>query len=728
MILTLETSAPAQTTLNVTNFGAIGDCANITVSVTSNSAVMTTTNTFMAGDVGKVVQLFGAGYFSSLSSTGLFAGNYHGTPTNHQDLVATILSVDASGTNVTLNRACGITTNNIRCTFGTDNRVAFSNCILAAQSNDVIYIPTGNYQLMNPDVLDTNFVMTSQYDGGATITLSKGGLTFLGDGTNSTILTANGAWQQKGYDVAYFGYLFNLNNGYQPPTNNGPLIFNGIQFNGNATRNHSALYTFWPPVPTDGSGWAGHHAFVDGYTPQGNIYKSWTNCLFIHWHGECIDGIAGGTNCFVDIGNCRFIDGNATVINYNYRHDFHDNWVEDYYQVAEDGQFLPGTGISYLRRNTFTNIYGVAAIALVGAYTNVQPPSYEISGNNFALSRYGIMTAGIKNVSIISNVFNGGGIILGAAGNQSTFWNSNIVVAFNTFTNVQVTMMFNGAGANRVEDVLVVSNTATLFAGGSSFFAESGQGANSWSTNVVFRYNTANKGLWSTWAAGQYFIDDPSNVFPFNAVNSSTTNKPVSYAYGMRQKLVATETTNIFYLDDSSPAQIPPTAVLLVTNSGLAAVLYTSASLVNPITMTNGYSVIFQWTNGVWKNVPYPSVVQPIILTSAAKLPNGAFQFAFTNTPTVTNYITTNITTTIITNWSTRGPPRIIGYTTNITMTVTTNRSENTVTILTTTNLLLSLTNWTVLGTVTDGPPGHFQFTDPQAANRPLRFYRVRSP
>jgi hypothetical protein len=47
---------------------------------------------------------------------------------------------------------------------------------------------------------------------------------------------------------------------------------------------------------------------------------------------------------------------------------------------------------------------------------------------------------------------------------------------------------------------------------------------------------------------------------------------------------------------------------------------------------------------------------------------------------------------------------------------------------LTTTNLLLPLTNWTVLGTVTDGPPGRFQFTDPQATNRPMRFYRVRSP
>ena len=123
-----------------------------------------------------------------------------------------------------------------------------------------------------------------------------------------------------------------------------------------------------------------------------------------------------------------------------------------------------------------------------------------------------------------------------------------------------------------------------------------------------------------------------------------------------------------------------------------------------------------------------PPAPPPILLTGAAKLPNGAFQFAFTNTPVGTTNITTNITTTITTNWSKWGPPKIIGYTTNITPTLTTNTSEDTATVLTTTNLLLPLTNWTVLGTVTDNPPGQFQFSDPQATNHPLRFYRVRSP
>jgi WD40 repeat protein len=78
--------------------------------------------------------------------------------------------------------------------------------------------------------------------------------------------------------------------------------------------------------------------------------------------------------------------------------------------------------------------------------------------------------------------------------------------------------------------------------------------------------------------------------------------------------------------------------------------------------------------------------IVPIILVNPTKLISGAFRFGFTNTPGVS------------------------------------------FTALSTTNLSLSLSNWTVLGTVTDSPPGQFQFTDPQATNYPQRFYRVRSP
>jgi hypothetical protein len=76
----------------------------------------------------------------------------------------------------------------------------------------------------------------------------------------------------------------------------------------------------------------------------------------------------------------------------------------------------------------------------------------------------------------------------------------------------------------------------------------------------------------------------------------------------------------------------------------------------------------------------------PPVLSSLTTLSDGAFQFTFTNRPGAS------------------------------------------FTVLCTTNLVLPLTNWSVLGPVTENPSGQFRFTDPQATNGGRRFYRVRSP
>lgn len=75
-----------------------------------------------------------------------------------------------------------------------------------------------------------------------------------------------------------------------------------------------------------------------------------------------------------------------------------------------------------------------------------------------------------------------------------------------------------------------------------------------------------------------------------------------------------------------------------------------------------------------------------IALTNAVILPDGAFQFAFTNTPGR--------------NFS----------------------------VFSTTNLSVAFTNWTALGAVPEVAPGQFQFNDVRATTRAQRFYRVRSP
>ena len=48
--------------------------------------------------------------------------------------------------------------------------------------------------------------------------------------------------------------------------------------------------------------------------------------------------------------------------------------------------------------------------------------------------------------------------------------------------------------------------------------------------------------------------------------------------------------------------------------------------------------------------------------------------------------------------------------------------------VLATADPSLPLSNWTMLGAATEGPPGSFQFTDVNAAGTSQRFYRVRSP
>lgn len=78
--------------------------------------------------------------------------------------------------------------------------------------------------------------------------------------------------------------------------------------------------------------------------------------------------------------------------------------------------------------------------------------------------------------------------------------------------------------------------------------------------------------------------------------------------------------------------------------------------------------------------------IDPFTLTGPQKLPNGSFQFAFSNIA---------------------GAP---------------------FSVLTTTNLALPLSNWSALGSVTETSPGHFQFTDAQATNSPQQFYRAASP
>lgn len=49
-------------------------------------------------------------------------------------------------------------------------------------------------------------------------------------------------------------------------------------------------------------------------------------------------------------------------------------------------------------------------------------------------------------------------------------------------------------------------------------------------------------------------------------------------------------------------------------------------------------------------------------------------------------------------------------------------------TILATTKIAMPLSNWTTPGTLSEAPPGQYQFTDLQATNFPCRFYLILAP
>jgi hypothetical protein len=103
-----------------------------------------------------------------------------------------------------------------------------------------------------------------------------------------------------------------------------------------------------------------------------------------------------------------------------------------------------------------------------------------------------------------------------------------------------------------------------------------------------------------------------------------------------------------------------------------------------------GYALATVFVNGIQSTSSIINISVPIpattTLNNAVTMNNGSFQFAFTN-----------------------NPGALFG-------------------VLSTTNLSLPLTNWTMLSGVTEVAPGQFQFTDPQATNGAQRYYSIFAP
>jgi hypothetical protein len=127
-----------------------------------------------------------------------------------------------------------------------------------------------------------------------------------------------------------------------------------------------------------------------------------------------------------------------------------------------------------------------------------------------------------------------------------------------------------------------------------------------------------------------------------------------------------------------SPTSDQPWLTIGTINNGVVSFSFTVNTGANRTAHINLF--------GVSITVNQAGIITPPLLAGARMLSNGAFQFSFTNNPAAS------------------------------------------FTVISTTNVSLPLSQWTVAGVPTIVAPGVFQFTSGLATNGPRRFYSVRSP
>jgi hypothetical protein len=553
-------------------------------------------------NVGEVFILFGGGPLTS--------------GTNHQDLVTTIAGV--SGTNITLAVVSSNTSPAATATYGKNNSAPFQNAISACVSNSLLYVPAGNYLMVTPQALSTTFTMANECVVYPAFVFTNAGITFAGAGPASTILTGCGGWSIKG-SYGYRGAICFC----QGPVrwNPAPLVISNMTFDGGVAIGNTSNHNY-PMSTIDGSGWdMTTRAVADevGNGPPFFANRIFNNVIFQHWRGEILHSDTSYWSGNDLVTNCQFLDFNADGYNFNYSHNITGCLFSNGFSMEEFDEFY-NSNTCYFSNNVVTNNTGTG-LSVNGAVTNrpgTNTPSYYIQNNHFttAANFNAIQTASGVNIVITGNTFyspTGTGIALGTAGQQGNAPNSNIVITLNNFKGVYIPFAVEGAqGANQVENVWLSNNVATGCGvqNGVVQVAALGYG---WSTNVFFYSNNfsgiISSGIGGFNLQGQWYYDDLSNIRPYYETVGISGSNNVTYAQGGRQSLYCSGTGASYYLDDSSPALIPPAAAMVVSNcsTGASASLYTSTvSPGAPIAMTNGQALTVEWTNGGWQMAGVP--------------------------------------------------------------------------------------------------------------------------
>lgn len=569
-------------TISVTDFGAVGDAVDFTCSTTSGSAqiVVTSTNVFSGSDVGKLVQLFGAG----ASTSG----------TNHQDYIGTLLSVSA-GTNLTISSATGADLGGVQGTIGTENRVAIQSAINSLSgTNDVITIPSGRFLVVSAFQL-TNTAMSSVFEVHGALSLSRGGITFQG-APGATLLNC-GAWLLKGSYV-HRGSLLDMAG---PVTNNYPVVFDTLVFDGGVNPGMSSQL-HWPASTNTGFGWdVTHDATLDRGSAPMHLSREFRNCTFQHWRGEILKSGVATSSGTITITNCTFYDGNASAFNYALAHHISNSRFE---RLQLGMEFYSGHALlpSVFENNVITS--SVNGLVIVGALTNHVEPSYTVSGNSISSSSYVMLMAPARNLLITNNLFFNAGISTSGAGNQGTDKNADWLVINNVFTNNTVGYVFaNASYTTDATENIVFSGNKTY--GAVQFATGFGRNESSrFSLNQMLSGSIVNA-LDSRMITGVWFYDDGSNEFPpFANLDFTGVTNTISYNLGARQNTVVTTTNSVWLLGDSTPSMIPPGAVLILTHTGNKPTQYRTSSTTNGkrLLVQVGETRTFNWRGGKWKD------------------------------------------------------------------------------------------------------------------------------
>jgi hypothetical protein len=549
-------SAFGQKKISVTSYGAVGDAAQFWVTTSSNSTAITASTNLPSSYIGESIEIAGTG----TQTTG----------SNNQDQVTSITAI--SGTNITIAVPALQTLTNTFATAGTNNTPMFMAAVGACargDSNDWIHVPAGNYLL-----LTTNRFRGYGFEA---LLLTRGGLNFYGDGTNSTRLISQFAWFSNNAAV-WRGDLVEL---ASPMKNHWPISFSSMSLDGGLT-NGNTPWHFFPANTVYGAGWDVTHSAIVEWIANGGSWPDLylTNDLIEHWRGEELKSIDQPTNGLVRIINCRFTDGNATALNIYPAWDVVSNQFDNLDQVAEYYQQYDPAPSVFLA-NFITNI-SRNGFSFNGATGTNQP--FVMAFNTFYIGGSGVNGLEFQpgcNITVASNYFEaqGNGVTMfsiGTIGYQGTFCNSNIVIVSNTIIGADLLSSIGNSAPNNAANIVVASNSVAL--------RPFGKVVESYglATNVHFYANNFGSSLYVVCISGrtadgtrvgQFALVDTNNLFspafyatPSTSVVNNSTNV-ISYWAGPFYVSPYDQPANVtFVLEDSSSNQIPPGAMIVFEN------------------------------------------------------------------------------------------------------------------------------------------------------------------